>query len=108
MSPPMARALLRAGFVAVAVAAACTAAFGDRWETLAPVAVPAVLVGPVLPWRQASLLAGYTVLAAVLVVHVHDTTVLVDSGWRRIGHSVLLAAITVAAAAIRDHASRAN
>ncbi len=97
--------LLRMAVGATFVAALLAVEFGDRWGTLAPVALPAVLVGPMLPWRAAARLAGFTVVAAVLVGCVGAGGVGVgrmgEEGWWRCGHPVLLAVVSAGAAAVR-------
>ncbi|MCK9895320.1 hypothetical protein [Frankia sp. AgB32] len=103
---------LRGAVAATCVVATGAAGAGAHWATLAPIAVPAVLVGPALPWRRAARLAGFAVVAAVLVGGVRraagtDAPAAARLAWS-IGHSVFLAAVCVAAAAVRDRCARAG
>ncbi|KJE25511.1 hypothetical protein FF36_00127 [Frankia torreyi] len=59
-----------------------------------------MLIGSILPWRSAARLAGFTVVAAVLVGWVQVGSVGADRGWR-CGHPVLLAMVSVGAATVR-------
>ncbi len=102
---PVTSVLLGGAVTATCVVAACAAGAGAHWANLAPIAVPAVLVGPALPWRAAARLGGFAVIAAVLVGAVRvvgtDAPPSARLAWH-VGHPVLLAAISVAAAAVRD------